>query len=426
MAFVLLAIAACGGRESGSLVGRSSGTLSSGAPGTGSNSGSSSGTSPGSSSAGVSSGAVTSGTVHVVSSGTVASGAATSGSVAIGTGASSGTVVVTPDADGGVESGLVVAVPVPSLGCGKPWSGMTGTWVSQPAGCAQGNDSQGTAQCQAIPPGSTVPAKATRGSPEYRGWWVYVPTDYDPNKPYKVIYNGAGCFDSNYFNAGEDGYPYNSVDNGNAILVGLDYDTYSDVPGCYDSRDPQSNDFAFFPWLQSQVENELCVDTSHEFFSGYSSGAWMAQQLNCAFPDRLRGFVAVSGCEPGAAGYPGSQYSPCVDKPTAAFYVHDYDDTDNTYACILPACARVLKQNGCTTAAGTPYTRCNPLDTTTTTPYTVPPAIDVPAGTDCVTFNGCPAAYPVVFCVVRYTAHGDDSTYAAPLIWDWMSNRLDH
>jgi poly(3-hydroxybutyrate) depolymerase len=423
IAFVLLVIAACGGRENASLERRSSGAI--GAAGTGSRSGSSAGTSTGSNSAGASSGAgAMSGTLGVMSSGTGASGEATSGSMALGSGASSGTVVVIPGADGGADRGPVAGTPVPSPGCGKPWAGMTGMWISQPAGCAQGNDNQGTAQCQAIPQGATVPPKATQGSPEYRGWWVYVPTGYDPNMPYRVIFTGAGCGDGNYFNAGEDGYAYYSLDNGNAILVGLDYDTYSDVPGCYDDRDPQSNDFTFFPWLQNQVENELCVDTSHEFFSGFSSGAWVAQQLNCAFPDKLRGFAAVSGCEPGALGYPGAQYSPCVDKPTAAFYVHDFDDTDNTYACILPGCARVLRQNGCTTAAGTPYTVCNPLDTTTTTAYAIPPSIAVPLGTDCVTFNGCPAKYPVVFCVVHGTEHTDDSSYAAPLFWDWMSNKL--
>jgi len=264
-----------------------------------------------------------------------------------------------------------------------------------------------------------VPVKATSGSPEYRGWWVYVPTGYDPNRPYKVIYNGPGCGDGNYFNAGEDGYPYYSVDNGDAILVGLDYDTYSDVPSCYDDRDPQSNDFTFFPWLQSQIESEFCVDTSHEFFSGYSSGAWLAQQLNCAFPDKLRGFVANSGCEPGAAGYPGAQYSPCVDKPTAAFYVHDPGDTDETYACILPACARVLKQNGCS------VTHCDPLDTTITTAYPVPPGVTLPPGGSCVQFNGCPEEYPVVFCLVPGQNKTNGQNWGiVSLFWDWMNNRL--
>jgi poly(3-hydroxybutyrate) depolymerase len=316
---------------------------------------------------------------------------------------------------------------VMSAGCGptSKWTGVTGKWVSQPTGCAEGKNNQGTAACQPIPTTGTVPATAAMGTPENRGWWVNVPPGYDSTKPYKVIYNGAGCGDGNWFNAGEDGFPYDSVDGGNAILVGLDYDTYSDVPGCYDNRDAESNDFTFFPWLMNEIENTFCVDKNHEFFSGYSSGGWVMQQFNCAFPDKLRGSVAVTGCEPGAPGYPGAQYPTCVQKPTAAFYVKDFNDTDNTYACILPACLRVLKQNGCTTTGGGAYTACNPLDTTTTTPYKVPAGVTPPANTKCVTFNGCPADYPVVFCVTYAQDHSNDQNWGVvPLFWDWMSNKL--
>jgi hypothetical protein len=340
------------------------------------------------------------------------------GSGATSAGASgSGTTVGTSGAGG--SSGATVSSTAsvkPSPGCVRaPWTGATGQWVSQPGSCAQGTANQGTAACQAIPPGSAVPATATQGSPENRGWWVYVPEDYDPNKPYKVIYSGAGCGDNNLFNSGEDGFPYNNVDDGDAILVGLDYDTYSEVPGCYDNRDPQSNDFTFFPWLQSQIESEFCVDTNGEFFSGYSSGAWLGQQLDCAFPDKLRGVVSVTGCEPGAAGYPGAQYSPCVDEPTAAFFVKDFGDQDDTYACILPACARVLEQNGCS------VTTCNPLDPTLTTPYAVPAGVTPPAGTVCVQFNGCPVGYPVVFCVTYNQLGSEENWGVVPLFWDFMT-----
>ncbi len=402
-AFVLLVIAACGSRVSG--VGGSDGGVS-----TGTVSGTSGSSIVGTS--GANSGAMASGSI-VGASGMVASGSAgpTSGAGGGSSGAltSSGALGAPPVGDGG-------PMPIPS-GCGKALTVATGMWVAQPVGCAQGMNNQGTAACQAIPPGGTVLAKATQGSPEYRGWWVYVPTGYDASRPYPVIYNAPGCFEGNgLFNAGEDGYPYNTVDNGQAILVGLDYDTYSEVPGCYDNRDPQSNDFTFFPWLQSQIESEFCVDKSHEFFSGYSSGAQLAQQLNCAFPDKLRGFASVTGCEPGSPAFPGAQYSPCVSKPTAAFFVKDFDDADNPYACILPACARVLAQNGCTT------TTCNPLDTTTTTPYVVPKGVTPPAGTKCVSFNGCPAHYPVVFCVTYNQNHSDDQNWGVvPLFWSFMS-----
>ena len=359
-------------------------------------------------------------------SGATASGSISNASGAI-TGASSSDMSSAGMSSSGMSGTMVSSDGGPviltglrgSTGCGKPWLGLKGQWVSQPTGCDQGVNNQGTAACQVIPQGGTVQAKATHGSPEYRGWWVYVPESYDPQKPYRVIYNGAGCGEGNWFSAGKDGLPYQNVDDENAILVGLDYDTHSDVPGCYDDRNAQSNDFTFFPWLQAQIENELCVDENLEFYSGYSSGAWVGQQFDCAFPDKLRGVVSITGCEPGAPGYPGSQFSPCVNSPTAAFFVKDFGDTDNTYACILPACTRVLKQNGCSTQV------CNPLDNTTTTPYRLPAGVTPPANTRCVQFDGCPADYPVVFCLTYDQRHNDASSWGVPLFWDFMTRFND-
>jgi hypothetical protein len=296
-------------------------------------------------------------------------------------------------------------------------------WVRQPANCDQ---NAAEANCQAIPVGSTPalpPARPNSGDPEWRGWWVYLPISYDPTKAYRVIYNGAGCFDPDWFNAGKDGLPYENFDGGDAILVGLDYDTYSDLLGCYDNRSPTSNDFLFMPWLMNTIESQYCVDINHQFWSGYSSGGWVAQQFNCAFPDKFRGVAAVTGCEPGAAGYPGSQPT-CVNKPTAAFYVKDVNDTDNTYACIIPACQRMLNQNGCMVNGAVPT--CNPKDKTITTAYTVPTGVNVAkAGATCVSFNGCPAEYPVVFCYTTTEGHNDGQDWGTPtLFFDWFKNKL--
>jgi hypothetical protein len=318
--------------------------------------------------------------------------------------------------DAGPDSGNPPLVTVPSAGCGKALTVATGIWVSQPTGCAPGNNNQGTSSCQAIPPGSTVPPKATMGSPEYRGWWVYVPTGYDPNKPYTVIYDTSNCFDSNFFHAGADGYPYYNVDNSQAILVGLDYDTWSYVPGCYDTRDANSNDLLFMPWLMAEIENTFCVDTTREWMSEYGNGDnSLAQQLDCAFPAKFRGQVLVSGTEPGGPGYPGS-LPKCNPAPLAAFYVHDFNDPDNSYLNILQGCSRVLQQNGCSN------TVCDPLDTTLTTGYPVPSGVTLPPGTVCSQFVGCPAEYPVIFCVTYNQNSGNDMNWGVTtLFWDFIN-----
>jgi formylglycine-generating enzyme required for sulfatase activity len=257
---------------------------------------------------------------------------------------------------------------------------------------------------------------ASSGTAERRGWWVLVPSNYDPSKPYTVIYEAASEGDANYFHAGADGYAYQNVDDGQAILVGLDYDTSSTVPGDYDSRNPQSNDLAFVPWLMTEIESTFCVDTSREWISNYTSdGPALAQQLDCAFPGRFRGQVLVGGSEPGTPGYPGALPT-CNPAPMAALFVHDAADPDSTYASILPGCSRILSQNGCSN------TKCDPLDGTLTTPYPLPAGVTLPPGAVCNQFNGCPEDDPVVFCVTSNQGASDGTSWGAPtLLWDFMS-----
>jgi len=219
------------------------------------------------------------------------------------------------------------------------------------------------------------------------------------------------CGDPSISNSGSQGYEYQLFDDGEAIQVGLDVDPDRAADHCYDDRNPTSNDFSFFPWLTAQIESELCVDMKHEFISGYSTGAYLANQLGCAFPDKLRGQVLVSG------GEPVSQPT-CVDHPIAAFFVHDTDDFDNPYGLILPACARTLRQNGCTN------TDCSdPTDAGDTIPYTLPASITPPPGTQCTQFTGC-GQNPVVFCTTFGQMHGMQGSWVVPAFWDFMRNRL--
>jgi hypothetical protein len=251
---------------------------------------------------------------------------------------------------------------------------------------------------------------------EDRGFWVLVPNGYDPNKPggYKVIYEAAGADDPDIYNAGKDTYQYQTVDGGDAIQVGLDYDTRSTYPLSYDQRNPESNDFAFMPWLMSWTESHLCVDFNHQFVSGFAEGAWVAQQFNCAFPGKLRGQVSVSGGEP-------TEQPTCDPAPTALFHIHDLGDASDTYASFLPGCARVLKQNGCAVTDCT-----DPMDTTVTDPYILPEGLAVPTSTSCRQFKGCPADAPVVFCTTHLPStadrHSTERDWAVPAFWAFMKS----
>jgi poly(3-hydroxybutyrate) depolymerase len=248
------------------------------------------------------------------------------------------------------------------------------------------------------------------GATVQRTYAIVVPVGYDDTKPYPVVFEGAGCGATTPTSACTAGYPFQQVDTGGAIVVGIDYGA---APGlaCYDSQNPLSNDVAFFPLLKQTIESELCVDEKREFFSGYGGGASFENQMTCAFADKLRGAVQVSGTEP-------LRLPACTSGPLSAFFIHDKLDAAQPYAADLPACTRILMDNGCGVAT------CDPTDIVHTKPY-VPIGTAPPAGTKCVQWSGCPAAFPVVFCTTTGQGHLDQQQWAIAAFWNFIAHQGD-
>jgi poly(3-hydroxybutyrate) depolymerase len=240
-----------------------------------------------------------------------------------------------------------------------------------------------------------------------RGFWVYLPANFDNTKPSKVIYEAAGCGDTSPAQGGTSSYPYQDVDQASAmqvILVGMEY-SRNDL--CYDNQSPTSNDFKFFPLLHQWVEKSFCVDKTKQYFSGYSTGAWVANQFTCAFPDVLHGFVFATGSEP-------MQPTCVTGHPAAGLFLHDIGDTANTFDSMLPGCARLLSQNGCTVKTCDTQTMAN---TALTTPYPVSASFVAPPSIKCVSFNGCPANGPVVWCSTQENSPPNHYLQAADPVW---------
>jgi poly(3-hydroxybutyrate) depolymerase len=271
-------------------------------------------------------------------------------------------------------------------------------------------------------PGNGNPPPIKAGNVN-RGYWVYVPANYDKNKPYKVIYQGAGCgvpYPNGNGQSNKSGmgtyqpvWPFQNVDMGEAIQVGIDYG-YS-IPNCYDDHNPQSNDFTFFPILKTMIESTFCIDGSHVYLSGHSSGSWWTNQMTCAFGNEIRGIAVSTG------GEPPQQPACVVGAHIASLFLHDINDQLNSYQGILPACARALKNNGCAT------TTCDPSNAATTTSWPIPQGLTIPGKGQCVQFNGCPANSPVVFCTTTNADPGGQNHYEfvnsfiAPLFWHLLS-----
>jgi poly(3-hydroxybutyrate) depolymerase len=372
----------------------SSGNAASGATGTsgastGSNGGASGATS-GETASGTTSGATGSGSQAPSSTGTTDAAA------------SGGGLAGDATAGGSLEASAPEAGPVMSAGCGMtvPSNVKLGQWTDM-ADPGSGN-----------PPAIMVNGVA-------RGYWLRVPPNYDSSKPYKVIYEGAPCGQP----IGGNGQPnpsgmgvfnYASVDNGEAIQVGVDYGFAPARGSCYDDQNPQSNDFEFFPVLKQKIESMLCIDTSNVFLSGYSSGSWWVNQMTCGFGNEIRGTVEATGGEP-------PQPTCVTGDHIASLFLHDVNDQLNSYAGILPACARALKNNGCAT------TTCDPSSAATTQPWPVPAGLTIPGMGKCIQFDGCPADSPVVFCTTVNVDPGGANHYESvnsfipPLFWNFIN-----
>ena len=145
---------------------------------------------------------------------------------------------------------------------------------------------------------------------------------------------------------------------------------------------PDSVEYGYFDRLHRRIEEDYCVDATRQFYAGYSSGGWMAHQLGCQFPDVLRAQASVTGGLP-LAIRDGSKT--CVDKPIAAFLIHDFNDQSNIYQGSVAAVNRLLALNGCSGGAT--------MDTAPSAPYTIT-GVPNTATFSCVQYTGCPAAVP--------------------------------
>jgi poly(3-hydroxybutyrate) depolymerase len=119
------------------------------------------------------------------------------------------------------------------------------------------------------------------------------------------------------------------------------------------------------------ISDDLCIDTSRVFTTGFSWGAAMSWKLACMAPDKFRAALVY---EVGAVS--GNSASQCT-KPIAWFQSHGVDDGTFSYQSGLDVLKIFASKNGCTFAMPT-----NPATNAHT----------------CVSLTGCSAAYPTRFC----------------------------
>ncbi|HVZ71112.1 MAG TPA: hypothetical protein VHJ20_01950 [Polyangia bacterium] len=249
----------------------------------------------------------------------------------------------------------------------------------------------------------------------YRPYSVRLPTGYNPAKAYAVTVGGGGCGGSATGFANSPSGGQQIAPNGTTIQIGLSY-----LSGCFNDggpsigNRPDTPEQPYFRAVMADVEAHYCVDKSKIFVSGSSSGAWEAYTLGCAAGDIIRGISTDEG---------GMRMvrPPCTG-PVAAVLVAGEADTENPIGPLdpnnkndqgaigrlgsygsAPGRDELLTRNGC---IGNAATAIGAFDAT----YT-----------QCVSYTGCPAAYPVIWCALPGVGHNSSKynnvDYSPGLAW---------
>jgi len=239
------------------------------------------------------------------------------------------------------------------------------------------------------------PACATKGSPctisisgTDRQYYFVLPTNYDPNTPYPLVFTWHGLngtadqFLPGSFMGGSGGFYGIRSGYPNAIYV-----TSQGLPaGMNDSGTdygwPNTNgrDVAFTKAMIDWFESNFCVDKKHLFSAGMSFGGMMSNTLGCQMPDVFRALGVMSG-----SLFKGFGQS-CVNLPIAAWFTHGTADTTVDISGDVTARDQFIANNGC--------------DTTNTQ------TVVMDSNTTCTIYNQCTAGnYPVVWCPVNGEGH---------------------
>ena len=244
------------------------------------------------------------------------------------TGGRGGSAAAGGSAGGGSGTGGVASADggLGSLGCGKA--------ITRPDSKAQQTmDIQGTT----------------------RYYLLDVPTGADNKTPLMLIFALHGHNMNNISVVSM--YNFTSRSGGKAITVYPQGD--GDAPGTTSkwgsgiTSNWTSNDanYAYIQTLKADLENRFCIDTSREFFTGFSMGGMFTNAIACAHSNWFSGYAPVEGMGPGT----------CADKnakPAIMIHQGTADTTVTPTAGGEPTRDFWIKQNGCNQTTTSSFTGC--------------------------------------------------------------------
>lgn len=238
--------------------------------------------------------------------------------------------------------------PVPSLGCGVTTAAASGRFSIDVAGAA-------------------------------REYIVALPDDYDPTRPYRLIFTwhpGGGSAQGTANNY----YGLRALADDSAIFVspeGIDQG-WANTGG---------RDTAFLDAMLARFDEELCFDQTRVFSTGFSYGGMMSFAVGCGRADVFRAIAPMagalfSGCEQG-------------DAPIAMLGFHGTSDTVVDIAQGIRARDVIAERNGCQ------------------------PEEQALEADGCLAFQGCSEGHSVTWC--EFDGGHMPAPGGAPRIWDFFS-----
>lgn len=253
--------------------------------------------------------------------------------------------------------------------------------------------------CGKTAPYSGQQTKTLNVSGTDRSYIVRLPDNYDASHAYRLILsihclNGtASGVASGSPGAGYEYYGLWKLAAGSTIFV---------APQGINNSWPSGN-VPFLKALISELENNLCIDTSRVFAEGFSMGGSMSYALACEIPDMIRG-VAV---------HSGGPMSGCnkKNKPVAYFMTHGTKDSVCTYPGYgVPQIADFASINGCQ-SMDIPNT-LKPTDGSGMTPV-------------CADYQGCQDGYPTRACIFvgdhTPSPGGESKTWVPAETWKFIT-----
>jgi poly(3-hydroxybutyrate) depolymerase len=232
----------------------------------------------------------------------------------------------------------------------------------------------------------------------HRKYCTTIPKNYDPTKPYPVVFYGPGCgatsCEGSSFSGRADIFLVQGIAQSSADLAG-NIVPKNGSPGCFQAgkeSNADSPEGPYFDQVMNQVESKYCTDKGRIFAAGTSSGSWLSDYLACARGNRIRGTAADSG---------GIQFDHGTCTGGAGVMLMPGDSTNATDQeghQIGAAVARDLfiQLNGCST-----------------TPTTMTFGSD-----SCQLYGNC--ASPVVWCNVG-GSHQSGNGHLSPTGWAFWS-----